>query len=74
MGFEHQGATLGSRGQLRNAARIVANLAQNMLEKFTWLRPDGTIAIISSCSNDIWGIPGVFQLNDERMHNACVYV
>jgi hypothetical protein len=34
MGFEHRGATLGLRGEVRNAARIVANLAQNMLELF----------------------------------------
>ena len=32
MGFEHRLATLGLRGELRNVKRIVANLAQNMLE------------------------------------------
>jgi hypothetical protein len=32
MGFEHRPITLGLPGELGNAARIVANLAQNMLE------------------------------------------
>jgi glycerate-2-kinase len=32
MGFEHRIVTLGLRGEVRNVARIVANLAQNMLE------------------------------------------
>ena len=45
------------------------------LDRRACIRPEGTIADIGRSLNDTPGeFPGVLQLNDEGIHDACFYV
>jgi hypothetical protein len=50
-------------------------IPQNLCLNYrTCVRRDGTFCHYRQFIQGLGGVPGVFQLNDEGIHNACLYV